>query len=93
MRTVIAALLAATLAAPLPLAFHSYAMAGERVYTADEPLPITEQIRRNKAHERQAYDLIIANGGCNSDFNTVEYVTYCHAQTFGAPQMGSQGGE
>ena len=37
MRTFFAALLAATLAAPLPLAFHSYAMAGEGTGGAKKP--------------------------------------------------------
>ena len=62
------------------------------VYTAsaDEPIPLAEQLRRNTVHERQTYDLIIANGGCNSDFNTVEYATFCGAVPFGFPQMGSK---
>jgi hypothetical protein len=57
--------------------------------TADEPLSLAEQTRRNTAHERQTYERIVSEGGCNADFNTVEYATYCHAGTFGAPQMGS----
>jgi len=60
------------------------------IYSADEPVPLSEQARRNAAHARQTYDLIVANGGCNSDFNTFEYAAYCHAGAFGNP-MGSQG--
>jgi hypothetical protein len=89
MRTVFAALLAVALGSP--------ALAGDRpyIYSADEPIPLKEQIRRNNAHLRQAYDLIVAHGGCNADFNTVEYATDCHygdgRRVFGAPQMGSEG--
>lgn len=39
MRTFYAVLLAATLAAPLPLAFHSYAMAGDALSTGDSHGP------------------------------------------------------
>jgi hypothetical protein len=85
MMRILTTLIALSLASPALAGDMTPATTSAFIYgatTADEPfVSPAEQARRNAAHELQII--------CNSDFNAVEYVTHCHAQTFGAPQMGS----
>jgi hypothetical protein len=57
---------------------------------------VAEQIARNERHDRQTYNWVRENGGCQADFLPVWIAIHCGETAFGGRengQMGSEGGE
>lgn len=95
MKAIYAALLAAILAAPLPLAFHSYAMAQAKPTWSQEswsyeakspagfsdprPHELNEQIAINNEHKRRTIEQLDAEGGCSADVIPYGYAVDCGA--------------
>lgn len=88
------ALISVLAASPVAAGDMTPAVSGGHLYTsADNPVPtVKEQIAASDAHARRTYSQIIADGGCNADFNTFEYASHCNAKAFGNP-VGSLGGD
>jgi hypothetical protein len=97
MKTLTAALLASAFAFPALAqdAFSTGDSHGPRqphAYTADSysGTGLDEQIAETNHADRESYDRVVANGGCNADFVPFWIAEHCNEKAFGKP-MGSEG--